>query len=103
MRKVSTTIQLPQDVMEALNRYKAESGVSKNVIIERCLRALFEGRIIDLPEDLMEKLRRVEEEFGSPPSFVIDRALRLFFDRNIRIYPKKSQAQRELQEKQEHI
>ena len=82
-RKVATTIQLPQDVMNALNEYKTESGVSKNAIIERSLRALFDGRIIDLPDDLMARLRGIEEEFGSSSSFVIEKALRIFFAEDI--------------------
>jgi len=87
-RKLSTTIQLPEDVMEALNSFKEKSGVSKNIIIERSLRALFEGRIIDLPNDLMVHLRKIEEEFGSPSSFVVEKALRTFFAEDIEIIQK---------------
>jgi len=87
-RKVATTIQLPKAVMDGLNEFKDERGVSKNVIIERSLKALFEGRIIDLPDDLMARLRRIHEEFGSPPSFVIEKALRIFFAEDIEMVEK---------------
>jgi len=83
MPKISTTIQLPKNVMDDLNKYKADSGVSKNVIVERSLRALFEGRIFDLPDDLMAYLRRVEEEWGTTSSFIIEKALRIFIAEDI--------------------
>jgi len=92
MRKVSTTIQLPRDLYEALNEYKARTGASKNVIIERALRAFFEGRVLDLPEDLMERLREIEELYGSPPSFVVERALRIFFAEDIEMRVKRRRA-----------
>lgn len=78
MRKKSTTIQLPEELLNQLNEYKKSTDISRNIVIERCIRAFFEGRIIDIPEDLMEKLAAIQLEFGSPYSFIIERALRLF-------------------------
>ncbi len=79
MPKISTTIQLPEDVMKTLNQLKAETGMSKNIIIEKCLRALFEGRIFNISKDILQRLKWMEENLGSDPSFIVENALRLFF------------------------
>lgn len=79
LRKISTTIQLPKDLYDKLEQLKKDTGLSKNKIIERSLRALVEGRVFDLSPDLMKRIRELQRNFGVDPSFLVDRALRLLF------------------------